>query len=189
MRNAIEDTCAGRRRSSGAAAGQRLSCRGAAALVTQSVRHWRAPARGLGLEIEITRAWPGNLTQLATSAIRALGVTVALDDFGTGFSSLTQLARLPIDTLKIDRAFIEGMDATPEGLALVSMIITLARSLRHKVVAEGVETAEQARLLRSLDCDEMQGFHFAQPVPAGAFEASYLAPTDPEPPLPAVRPA
>ena len=107
-------------------------------------------------------------------AIRALGVTVALDDFGTGFSSLTHLARLPIDTLKIDRSFIEGLDDSPEGLAVVAMIITLAHSLRHKVVAEGVETAEQARLLRSLGCDEMQGFHFSLAVPADVFASRHL---------------
>jgi diguanylate cyclase (GGDEF)-like protein/PAS domain S-box-containing protein len=138
------------------------------------------PRAAPGLEMEITESiGMGDIDRsIATlQAIRALGVTVALDDFGTGFSSLTHLARLPIDTLKIDRAFIAGMDATVEGQALVSMIVTLAHSLRRTVVAEGVETAEQARLLASLGCDEMQGFHFARPVAAGEFEARYLAPS------------
>jgi EAL domain-containing protein (putative c-di-GMP-specific phosphodiesterase class I) len=109
-------------------------------------------------------------------AIRAMGVTIAIDDFGTGFSSLSYLARLPVDTLKIDRSFVIDMTAGPEGLALVSTIISLAHSLKLKVVAEGVETEEQSRLLRLLDCDEMQGFLFSKPLPAAIFEERFLAP-------------
>jgi diguanylate cyclase (GGDEF)-like protein/PAS domain S-box-containing protein len=138
----------------------------------------RAPP---GLELEITESMVmGDINHGIASlrAIRAMGVTVALDDFGTGFSSLSYLARLPISTLKIDRSFINDMDASPEGLALVSTIISLAHALGHKVVAEGVETAEQARLLRLLRCDEMQGFHFGKPVPAPVFESSYLGQPD-----------
>lgn len=135
------------------------------------------PRAASGLELEITESMVmGDIDHGIASlqAIRDMGVTVALDDFGTGFSSLSYLARLPINTLKIDRSFINDMDASPEGLALVSTIISLAHALGHKVVAEGVETAEQARLLRLLRCDEMQGFHFGEPVPAAAFESSYL---------------
>jgi EAL domain-containing protein (putative c-di-GMP-specific phosphodiesterase class I) len=108
-------------------------------------------------------------------AIRAMGVTIAIDDFGTGFSSLGYLSKLPVDTLKIDRSFVIDMTAGPEGLALVSTIINLAHSLKLKVVAEGVETEEQSRLLRLLSCDEMQGFLFSKPVPVEIFEASFLA--------------
>jgi len=104
-------------------------------------------------------------------AIRALGVTIAIDDFGTGFSSLSYLAKLPVDTLKIDRSFVTDMTAGPEGLALVSTIINLAHSLNLKVVAEGVETEEQSRLLRLLNCDEMQGYLFSRPVPAAEMAA------------------
>ncbi len=82
-----------------------------------------------------------------------MGVHIAIDDFGTGFSSLSYLAQLPVDTLKIDRSFIVDMTVTPEGLALVSTIINLAHSMKLNVVAEGVETEEQARLLRLLNCD------------------------------------
>ena len=78
-----------------------------------------------------------------------MGITIAIDDFGTGFSSLSYLAKLPVDTLKIDRSFVIEMDDGPEGLALVSTIINLAHSLKLKVVAEGVETEEQSRQLRS----------------------------------------
>jgi EAL domain-containing protein (putative c-di-GMP-specific phosphodiesterase class I) len=81
-----------------------------------------------------------------------------------------------VDTLKIDRSFVLEMTAGPEGLALVSTIITLAHSLKLKVVAEGVETEEQARLLRLLRCDEMQGFLFSKPVPREIFETKFLAP-------------
>src|SRR5580765_5486638 len=113
------------------------------------------------------------------SAIRALGVTIAIDDFGTGFSSLSYLAKLPVDTLKIDRSFVIDMTASAEGLALVSTIINLAHSLKLKVVAEGVETEEQSRLLRLLNCDDMQGFLFSKPVPGEIFETKYLAPAAP----------
>ena len=86
-------------------------------------------------------------------AIRALGVRIAIDDFGTGFSSLGYLSRLPVDILKIDRSFVMDMTASQAGLALVSTIITLAHSLKLVVVAEGVETEEQSRLLRLMNCD------------------------------------
>jgi EAL domain-containing protein (putative c-di-GMP-specific phosphodiesterase class I) len=107
-------------------------------------------------------------------AIRAMGVRIAIDDFGTGFSSLSYLARLPVDTLKIDRSFVIDMTESPQGLALVSTIIGLAHSLKLTVVAEGVETEEQSRLLRVLGCDEMQGYLFSKPIPAKAFEARFL---------------
>jgi EAL domain-containing protein (putative c-di-GMP-specific phosphodiesterase class I) len=105
-----------------------------------------------------------------------MGVTIAIDDFGTGFSSLSYLAKLPVDTLKIDRSFVIDMTTGPEGLALVSTIINLAHSLNLKVVAEGVETEEQSSLLRLLSCDEMQGFLFSKAVPAEIFETRFLAP-------------
>jgi EAL domain-containing protein (putative c-di-GMP-specific phosphodiesterase class I) len=103
-----------------------------------------------------------------------MGVRIAIDDFGTGFSSLTYLSKLPVDTLKIDRSFIVDMTAAPEGLALVSTIITLAHSLKLNVVAEGVETEEQSRLLLLLNCDELQGYLFSKPVPREIFEARFL---------------
>ena len=106
-------------------------------------------------------------------AIRAPGLSIAIEDFGTGFSSLSHFAKLPVDTLKIDRSFVLDMTAGPQGLALVSTIIKLAHSLNLKVVAEGVETQEQSHLLRLLDCDEMQGFLFCKPVPGGIFETTY----------------
>ncbi|MCK9379566.1 MAG: EAL domain-containing protein [Sulfuritalea sp.] len=131
-----------------------------------------------GLELEITESLimediKQNIVRL--QAIRGLDISIAIDDFGTGFSSLSYLAKLPVDTLKIDRSFVIDMTAGPQGLALVSTIIDLAHSLKLKVVAEGVETEEQSRLLRLLDCDEMQGFLFSKPVPAEIFETRFLA--------------
>jgi diguanylate cyclase (GGDEF)-like protein/PAS domain S-box-containing protein len=135
------------------------------------------PDASMGLELEITESLimedvghsVGSL-----QAVRAMGVTVAIDDFGTGYSSLSHLAKLPVDTLKIDRSFVVDMTVSAEGLALVSTIITLAHSMKLKVVAEGVETEEQERLLRVLGCDEMQGFLFSKAVPAEVFEANFL---------------
>jgi EAL domain-containing protein (putative c-di-GMP-specific phosphodiesterase class I) len=122
-------------------------------------------------------------------ALRRLGVILAIDDFGTGNSSLSHLAKLPVDTLKIDRSFVTDMTAGPEELALVSTIINLAHSLNLKVVAEDVETEEQSRLLWLLSCDEMQGFLFSKLVPAGTFETDLLGPPPAEnSPMIAVNP-
>jgi diguanylate cyclase (GGDEF)-like protein/PAS domain S-box-containing protein len=132
-----------------------------------------------GLELEITESLIMEDVKHSISslqAIRALGLSIAIDDFGTGFSSLSYLSKLPVDTLKIDRSFVIDMTTGPEGLALVSTIINLAHALKLKVVAEGVETQEQARLLRLLNCDEMQGYLFSRPVAADTFEAQFLTP-------------
>jgi diguanylate cyclase (GGDEF)-like protein/PAS domain S-box-containing protein len=131
-----------------------------------------------GLELEITESLVMEDIKHSIAslhAIRAMGVSIAIDDFGTGFSSLSYLSKLPVDTLKIDRTFVNDMTTAPEGLALVSTIINLARSLKLKVVAEGVETEEQSHQLRLLSCDEMQGYLFSKPVPIEIFEAKYLA--------------
>jgi EAL domain-containing protein (putative c-di-GMP-specific phosphodiesterase class I) len=97
--------------------------------------------------------------------VHGLGVRIAIDDFGTGYSSLGYLAKLPVQTLKIDRSFIIAMLKDPDTMTLVQTIISLAHSLRLKVVAEGVEHEEQAKMLRLLQCDEMQGYLFSRPVP------------------------
>ena len=130
-----------------------------------------------GLELEITESVIMEDVRFSIASLRSireLGVTIAIDDFGTGFSSLSYLARLPVHTLKIDRFFIIDMTVSPEGLALVSTIINLAHSLKLNVVAEGVETEEQSKLLRVLNCDEMQGYLFSKPLPRDMFEAKYL---------------
>ena len=135
------------------------------------------PQAAAALELEITenmvmQDFKQNIASL--HAIRAMGIGIAIDDFGTGFSSLSYLAKLPVDTLKIDRAFIIDMVSGQEGVALVATIITLAHALKLKVVAEGVETQEQLRLLKSLKCDEYQGYLFSKPLPAESFQADHL---------------
>jgi diguanylate cyclase (GGDEF)-like protein len=122
------------------------------------------------IDIEITESMlmddvAGSIAKL--KAIQAMGLNVAIDDFGTGYSSLSYLARLPINSLKIDRSFIVQMTKSPEQMAIVSTVISLGRALNLKVVAEGVETEEQATLLRLLRCDEVQGYLFGRPMPSG----------------------
>jgi EAL domain-containing protein (putative c-di-GMP-specific phosphodiesterase class I) len=135
----------------------------------QDVQLALASQEGLNpaLELEITESLlmediERNIERLKT--LRDLGVTIAIDDFGTGYSSLNYLARLPMDTLKIDRSFVVGMAQSPESWTIVSTIISLAHSLGLKAIAEGVETEEQLNLLRLLKCDEMQGFLISRPV-------------------------
>ena len=126
------------------------------------------------LELEITEGLimqdiVANIQKLRI--VREMGVEVAIDDFGTGYSSLSYIAKLPVSTLKIDQAFIMNMTSNSDDLSIVSTIISLAHSLSMRVVAEGVETGEQARLLRLLRCDEIQGFLFSPAVPAEQIEA------------------
>ncbi|MBI3042509.1 MAG: EAL domain-containing protein [Betaproteobacteria bacterium] len=130
-----------------------------------------------GLEIEITESMlmkdvEASIRKL--SVLRELGIQVAVDDFGTGYSSLSYLARLPIDIVKIDRSFISGVAGGADAAAIVIAMIALAHSLNLRVVAEGVETEEQAQLLRLLKCDEMQGYLISRPLPAAEVEARFL---------------
>ena len=131
-------------------------------------------ADGGGVDLEITESLlmhdvDESIRKLA--ALRDSGLRISLDDFGTGFSSLAYLSRLPLDTLKIDRGFVQGMTENPHDTSIVGTIISLAQALRLKVVAEGVETEQQAQLLRLLRCDQAQGFLFSRPVPAEDIEA------------------
>jgi PAS domain S-box-containing protein/diguanylate cyclase (GGDEF)-like protein len=121
-----------------------------------------------GLDLEITESMmmydiEGNTAKL--KAVRDLGLSIAIDDFGTGYSSLGYLAKLPVQALKIDRSFIINMLNDPDTMTLVSTIISLAHSLRLHVIAEGVETEEQAKMLRLLRCDQMQGYLIGRPQP------------------------
>lgn len=125
------------------------------------------------LELEITESLimqdiVANIEKL--HIIRTMGLTVAIDDFGTGYSSLSYIAKLPVSTLKIDRAFIINLVRNADDLSIVSTIISLAHSLKMDVVAEGAETQDQANLLRLLKCDMLQGFLFSPGVPADRIE-------------------
>jgi len=101
--------------------------------------------------------------------LKDLGVKLAIDDFGTGYSSLTHLKYLPVDTIKVDRSFVRDIECNPDDRAIVSAIVAMARSLHLKVVAEGIETEQQHRLLQELGCDTMQGFYFGKPMDRSSF--------------------
>jgi len=129
------------------------------------------------LELELTET--AVMTDPEESAailahLSRMGVLVSVDDFGTGYSSISYLRRFPIDKLKIDRAFVKDLSTHADDASIVRAIISLAHSLRLKVVAEGVETAAQLQFLRSLGCDQYQGFHLSPPLPASQFAAMLL---------------
>jgi len=126
------------------------------------------------LEIEITE---GLLVDHATvvegmlGELAAMGIGIALDDFGTGFSSMAYLKRFPVDTIKIDRTFIEGLGRSADSEVIVTAVIAMSHALGKIVIAEGVETGEQLALLRKLGCDEIQGYYLSPALPAAQFAA------------------
>src|SRR5208337_1618773 len=103
-------------------------------------------------------------------ALKRMNIHLVVDDFGTGYSSLSYLNRFPVGTLKIDKSFIENLGRDPENTAIVTAVISLARSLGMKVTAEGIENQEQMAYLQRLNCDQGQGYHFSRPLPALAAE-------------------
>jgi EAL domain-containing protein (putative c-di-GMP-specific phosphodiesterase class I) len=119
------------------------------------------------LELEVTESVLMKQADSAASILRTLresGVQVALDDFGTGYSSLSYLRKFPIDALKIDQSFVAQINAAGNAASLVIAVISMARSLNLRVVAEGVETLEQMTFLQAHECDEAQGYYFSRPV-------------------------
>jgi diguanylate cyclase (GGDEF)-like protein len=125
------------------------------------------------VELEITESMMMQDVQRIVDLLgelRELGLHIAVDDFGTGYSSLAYLKRLPIDSLKVDRSFVKDLPGDADDATITRAVIALAHSLRLKVVAEGVETVEQLDFLRSLDCDEIQGYLLSRPVPAAELE-------------------
>ena len=128
------------------------------------------------IEITETSLLDGDETVLGfLEAARRLGARIALDDFGTGYSSLSYLSRFPFDIVKIDRQFVARLPDNEQDLALVEAIVAMARRLHLKVVAEGVETEAQRACLAALGCDLLQGYLYAQPLPAGEFAERFLA--------------
>ncbi|MGH8648416.1 MAG: putative bifunctional diguanylate cyclase/phosphodiesterase, partial [Burkholderiales bacterium] len=128
------------------------------------------PASCLGLEITESVIVQRSEEVIARfAALDTMGVRISIDDFGTGYSSLSYLKRFAIHQLKIDQSFVRDISSDPDDAAIVSAIIAISHSLGLKVVAEGVETAEQLAFLRSLGCDGAQGYYFSRPVPADEF--------------------
>jgi diguanylate cyclase (GGDEF)-like protein len=127
------------------------------------------------MDIEITESMLMQDLELSIrklAQLRDAGIGIAIDDFGTGYSSLRLLARLPVDTLKVDRSFIQSIGDTPNVRTLVSTIISLARAFHMHTVAEGVETSEQLQILRAMKCDQAQGYLYGRPTPASDVPAA-----------------
>ncbi|WP_205229910.1 putative bifunctional diguanylate cyclase/phosphodiesterase [Azospira oryzae] len=141
-------------------------------IAARALQENRLPAECLEFELTESLLIREDAAILETlTALKGLGVKLSIDDFGTGYSSLAYLKRFNVDKLKIDQSFIRELCSNPDDEAIVSAVITMARQLRLRTVAEGVENAEQATMLRRFDCDEVQGFLFGRPMPAADFQA------------------
>ncbi|HEY9647402.1 MAG TPA: EAL domain-containing protein [Chroococcidiopsis sp.] len=140
-------------------------------LVEQVLNDTQLPAEMLVLEMTETSVMEDvEATITVLQALKAMGVSLSIDDFGTGYSSLNYLKRFPLDTLKIDKAFIDDVTSNAHDSAIAKAIIAMANSMQLKVIAEGVETVEQLNFLRQSGCHAMQGYLFSPPVDADTFE-------------------
>jgi EAL domain-containing protein (putative c-di-GMP-specific phosphodiesterase class I) len=146
--------------------------------VAAALERFDVPASGLALEItESVLISEAESPWNTLHALKKLGVTLMLDDFGTGYSSLSYLKRFPVDVLKIDRTFVDGLGEEAEDSAIVKAVVGMAKALELGVVAEGVETASQVECLRDLGCPRAQGFFFGRPrTPADT--TALLGPAD-----------
>lgn len=145
-------------------------------IISNTIEQSGANPELLVLEITETVAMKdAKFTIQVLQALQAMGIQIALDDFGMGYSSLVYLKRFPINSLKIDRSFIQDIHIGSEGSVIAQSIVAMAKSLNHLVVAEGVETTEQFEFLRQLGCDQMQGYLFSKPLPAAEITAMLTA--------------
>ena len=144
--------------------------------VLTCVRESGVDPRALTIEVtESTAMADGDTGFRALRDLSGEGIRVAIDDFGTGYSSLEQLRRMPVDIVKVDRSFVSGMAADSTDRELVAAVVGMGRALKLIVVAEGIETPEQAEALRELGCDIGQGFLFAKPLPAAELNGLVVA--------------
>jgi EAL domain-containing protein (putative c-di-GMP-specific phosphodiesterase class I) len=119
------------------------------------------------IQLEITESVAMEDAEAAVTTLqqlKALGIQLAIDDFGTGYSSLAYLKRFPVDELKIDRAFVSGLGRDSEGASIVNAVTSLGHALNLSIVAEGIETIEEARQVHALGCEVGQGYYFARPM-------------------------
>jgi EAL domain-containing protein (putative c-di-GMP-specific phosphodiesterase class I) len=134
-------------------------------------RHQVEPSRLLCEITESAAMEDLKITQATFEGLQRIGVYLSIDDFGTGYSSLSYLRQLPARQLKIDRSFVQDLEGSIDARAVVDAVIRLSHALGLRVVAEGVETAAQHDILLHLECDELQGFYFARPMPAARLSA------------------
>jgi diguanylate cyclase (GGDEF)-like protein/PAS domain S-box-containing protein len=150
--------------------GRQLSAGGVSGVVRQALDDAGLPANHLGLEVTETAIVPdgpaGERARAELQELHQQGVRIAIDDFGTGFSSLGQLRRFPIDVIKVDRSFVQGIEHDARDAAITANLVTLAHALGLIAIAEGIESGGQLASVRELGCDLAQGFLFARPVPA-----------------------
>jgi len=145
-------------------------------LIAEILKESKLPAKHL--ELEITEGTVMDSPQQAIDTmlqIRALGIHLSLDDFGTGYSSLAYLKKFPLNTLKIDKAFVDDIEHSEQGRNMVATIVTIAHNLDMDVVAEGVETNQQLSFLSGLRCEQLQGYLYSKPLATPQFQKYLLA--------------
>ncbi|MCU8015204.1 EAL domain-containing protein [Shewanella sp. SM74] len=143
--------------------------------INESIK--KAGIEGNQIELEITESLlmeDIETTIKTLLKLKSIGVAISIDDFGTGYSSLSYLKKLPVDTLKIDKSFIDGLPRKEDDSAIVSSIVALANSLQLKTVAEGVESQEQKVFLSVLGCDAIQGYLYSKPIPEHEFFLEFV---------------
>jgi diguanylate cyclase (GGDEF)-like protein/PAS domain S-box-containing protein len=154
--------------------GRQLSAGGLKELVTKTLDEYGLPATSLGLEVTetaiVVEGPAGLRARTELEELHRLGVKIAIDDFGTGFSSLNQLRSFPVDVLKVDRSFIQGIEHDAKDAAITANLASLAHALGLVAIAEGIESDAQWASARTLGCDQAQGYHFARPAPADEIE-------------------
>ncbi|HEX5249426.1 MAG TPA: EAL domain-containing protein [Gaiellales bacterium] len=161
--------------------GKQLTMGGVPAAVDRALREAGLPARNLGLEVTETAIVPGGAADRARVELQQLrdaGVGIAIDDFGTGFSSLAQLRHFPVDMIKVDRSFVQGVERDSKDTAITTNVVALAHALGLVAVAEGIETEGQLAHMRTVGCDVGQGYLFSRPAPAEEITAFLAAARD-----------
>ena len=146
---------------------RQMADKGLVEFISDTVRKTGLTAESLELEITESAVMSNQEhAEKVLNELKGLGFHLTMDDFGTGYSSLAYLKRFPFDSVKIDQSFVRGIPESKDDSAIVEAIIAMAHSLQLKVVAEGVETKEQFDFLRTLGCDQIQGYYFSKPIPA-----------------------